>query len=139
MTDIVDRKALTLAGARRILAAAEAEALSMKLNVVLAVVDDGGHLLQMVRMDGARLTSIDIAIGKARTAALARRPTQELEQAINAGRTAALAPYGPTLSPQEGGVPILAGGQVVGAIGVSGAAPQDDATIARAGSGILAS
>ena len=118
-------------GAQRALAAALAEARTQKWNVSVAVVDVAGELLAFVRMDGAPLSSIDIARGKARTAARFRRPTRALDSTLTAGRYAILAFEG--VVPVEGGVPIIVGEQVVGAVGVSGVTSAQDAQVARAG------
>ncbi|MDX2217639.1 MAG: heme-binding protein [Burkholderiales bacterium] len=123
--------ALTLDDARRISAAAEAEATRNGWNVCIAIVDDGAHLLHFVRMDGAQLASVDIALGKAKSALLGKRPTKAYEDLIAGGRTAALSM--PGITHLEGGVPIVVDGQFVGAVGVSGVKSSQDAQIAEAG------
>jgi uncharacterized protein GlcG (DUF336 family) len=133
---MVDKKAMSLEAARRIAVAAEAEAVRNKWNVVIAIVDDGGQLLYLQRMDGAQYGSIDVAIQKARTSAAFRRPTKVFEDAIAGGRTAILS-LDQALA-LEGGLPILHNGQVVGAIGVSGVTSQQDGQIAKAGTEALA-
>lgn len=118
--------------ARRIAAAAEAEARAHQWAVAIAVVDDGGHLLWLQRLDGAAPVSSHIAPAKARTAALGRRESKGYEDIINGGRTAFLS--APTLDGMlEGGVPVMVGGHCVGAVGVSGVKSTEDAQIARAG------
>lgn len=117
---------------KKILAAAEAHALANKWPVTIAVADDGGHLLGMLRLDGAAPVSSHIAPAKARTAAVGQRETQVYEDIINKGRTAFLsAPFIDGML--EGGVPIVAEGQVIGAVGVSGVKSSEDAEIAKAG------
>lgn len=123
--------ALTLEDARRISVAAEAEATKNGWNVCIAIVDDGAHLLHFVRMEGAQLASVDIALGKARSALLGKRPTKAYEDLIAGGRTAALSM--PGITHLEGGVPVIVDGQFVGAVGVSGVKSSQDAQIADAG------
>ncbi len=126
------KMALTLNDARTMAAAAEAEALRNKWAVAIAIVDDGGHVLWLQRLDGAAPVSSEIAPAKARTAALGRRESKVYEDMINAGRTAFLS--APTLHGMlEGGVPVMVQGQCVGAVGVSGVKSAEDAQIARAG------
>lgn len=132
-----NRPTLTLDDARRVAAAAEAEALANRWAVAIAVVDDGGHLLWLQRLDGAPPISAAIAPAKARTAALGRRETKLYEDMINQGRVSFLsAPDLPGML--EGGVPILVDGDCVGAVGVSGVKSGEDAQIARAGIAALA-
>lgn len=126
-----DKKMLTLDGARKVAAAAEAEATKNKWNVVIVVVDDGGNLLYLQRMDGTQTGSIQVAIDKAKTAQAFKRPTKVFEDAIAGGRNAILGLNGAL--PLEGGVPIKLGEQVIGAIGVSGVTAQQDGQIAKAG------
>lgn len=114
-----------------IVAAARAEAQKHGWTVAIALVDDGGHPLALVRLEGASPVSAYIAIEKARTSALGRRESKAYEDMINGGRTAFLsAPLAGTL---EGGVPVVVDGQVVGAVGVSGVKSEQDAQVARAG------
>jgi uncharacterized protein GlcG (DUF336 family) len=128
---------LTLDDIRAAAAAAEAEALKNGWAVTIAICDDGGHLLWLQRLDGAAPVSAHIAAAKARSAALGRRETKGYEDMINQGRTAFLS--APELQGMlEGGVPILAGGHCVGAIGVSGVKSAEDAQVARAGVAALA-
>jgi glc operon protein GlcG len=123
---------LSLDDARRIAAAAEAEALAHGWAVSIAIVDDGGHLLWLQRLDGAAPLSALIAPAKARTAALGRRESKAYEEMINGGRASFLSV--PALEGMlEGGVPVMAGGQCAGAVGVSGVKSSEDAQIARAG------
>ena len=123
---------LILDDVKRIAAAAEAEAVRHGWAVTIAVVDDGGHLLWLQRLDGAPPISAQIGPAKARTAALGRRESKAYEDIINQGRTAFLS--APTLEGMlEGGVPILKDGQCLGAVGVSEVKSTEDAQIARAG------
>ena len=133
---LADKKVLTLDGAKKIAAAAEAEARKNNWNVVIAVVDDGGHLLYLQRIDGTQTGSIEVAIQKARTAQAFKRPTKVFEDAIAGGRNALIALHGAL--PLEGGLPIMVGGQLVGAIGVSGVKSTEDGQIAKAGADSLA-
>jgi uncharacterized protein GlcG (DUF336 family) len=125
------KNALTLADAKQIAAAAEAEALKNNWRVTIAVLDDGGNLLFLQRLDDAPLGSIVVAQEKARTALLFKRPTKVFEEIIASGRTAMLTLPGAT--PIEGGLPLLNNGQLIGAIGVSGVQSPQDAQIAGAG------
>jgi uncharacterized protein GlcG (DUF336 family) len=123
---------LTLEDVKKIAAAAEAEAQQNNWKVVISVVDDGGHLLWLQRLDGAAPISSYIAPAKAKTAALGRRDSKIYEDLINNGRTAFLT--APNLDGMlEGGVPIVVDGHVVGAVGVSGVKSAEDVQIARAG------
>ena len=122
---------LTLQDTQKILAAAEAEAKKNSWAVCIAVVDDGGHLLGFLRLDTCAPSSVAIAQGKARSAALRRRPTKSDEDMVNNGRTSALSMPGITFL--EGGVPITIDGETVGAVGVSGVKSSDDAQVAQAG------
>ncbi len=123
---------LSAADVRAIAAAAEAEANLNGWVVTLAIVDDGGHLLWLQRLEGAAPISAEIAPAKARTAALGRRESKLYEDMINQGRMSFLS--APVLQGMlEGGVPILVQGQCVGAVGVSGVKSSEDAQIARAG------
>ena len=127
---------LALADLRAIAQAAEAEALKHNWAVTIAIVDDGGHLLWLQRLDGAAPISSEIAPAKARTAAVGRRESKVYEDMINGGRVSFLS--APTLQGMlEGGVPILVDGQCVGAVGVSGVKSTEDAQIARAGIAVL--
>ncbi len=122
---------LTLAETTRILKAARAEAEKNQWAVSIVVVDDGGHPLGLLRLDGGSPGSAYFATEKARTSALGRRETKVYEDWINNGRTAFLS--GPLHSTLEGGVPVIIDGHVVGAVGVSGVKSEQDAQIAKAG------
>lgn len=128
---LLHKPTLSLASAKEVAAAAAESASKNNVGVVIAVVDDGGHLIYLERLDNTVAVSAMIAPGKARTAALFRRPSGELEKTINGGRTALAAVHDYT--PLQGGVPIVVQGQTVGAIGVSGANPAQDEEIASAG------
>lgn len=123
---------LEFADIKAIAAAAEAEALKNHWAVTISIVDDGGHLLWLQRLDGAAPVSALIAPAKARTAALGRRESKVYEDMINGGRASFLS--APSLDGiLEGGVPILKEGQCLGAVGVSGVKSTEDAQIAKAG------
>jgi len=125
--NITTKHTLTLEGARKAGEAAAAFAKQNNASGAIAVVDDGGHLLYFVRLEGTFTGSPNISIGKARTAALFRKPTSDFENLVNKGRFAMTA-LPPDFTPLQGGVPIKHGEHVVGAIGVSGAksAAQDE-------------
>jgi uncharacterized protein GlcG (DUF336 family)/mannose-6-phosphate isomerase-like protein (cupin superfamily) len=126
------KKGLTLSGARRAIAAAVAQARKGGAEGAFAVVDEGGNVLALERLDGTFAAAGTISIGKARTAALFKKPTRFFEEVVNKGRTAMVAI--PDFTPLMGGEPIVVDGQVVGAIGVSGASSaQQDAELALAG------
>lgn len=125
------KQVLTLTDVTKILDAARAEAERNKWLVTIAIVDDGGHLLAALRLDDAAPISAYIAVEKARTAALGRRESKQYEEMVNSGRTAFLS--APLVTSLEGGVPLMAHGQIVGAIGVSGVKADQDAQIAKAG------
>lgn len=129
------RRTLTLEAARRVAAAAEAEAKKNNWAVSIAVLDAAGHMVVFHRMDGAKLVAIDIAIRKARTAVYFQQPTKSLEEEVAGGRTALLPIDG--FMPLEGGVPLIADGVIVGAIGVSGVTGAQDAQCAQAGATAL--
>ena len=130
------KRTLTLEAAKRMAAAAEAEARRNNWLVSVAVVDDGGQLLLFQRMDGAKLVAIDIAIRKARTAVFFQGETKALEEEVSKnGRTALLPIEG--FMPLEGGIPLTVEGKVIGAIGVSGVTGEQDAQCARAGAAAL--
>jgi uncharacterized protein GlcG (DUF336 family) len=121
-----------LADIKTIAASAEAEAIKHAWAVTIAIVDDGGHLLWLQRLDGAAPVSAHIAPAKAHTAALGRRESKIYEDVINSGRYSFLS--APDLKGLlEGGVPIIKDGQVIGAVGVSGVKSNEDAQIAKAG------
>lgn len=128
-----DKKVLTLDLAKKVIAAAEADARSKNApGGTIAVVDDGGHLVAFARLDHTFSASASISIGKARTSAMFKKPTKVFEDIVNKGRTTMVALN--DFTPLQGGVPIMVDGQVIGAIGVSGAASaQQDEEIAVAG------
>ena len=127
-----NKAVLDLADVKLIAAAAEAEAIKHNWAVTIAIVDDGGHLLWLQRLDGAAAISAHIAPAKAHTAAMGRRESKIYEDVINQGRVSFLS--APLLQGMlEGGVPILKDGQCLGAVGVSGVKSSEDAQIARAG------
>jgi glc operon protein GlcG len=134
----VEKKSLTLDGAKKVIAAAVAEARSKNApGGAIAVVDEGGNLVAVERLDNTFAAGANISIGKARTAALFKRPTKFFEDVINKGRIA-MATL-PDFTPLQGGIPIIVDGQVVGAVGVSGAASaQQDEELAIAGANALA-
>lgn len=137
LAQTMDKKGLTLDGARRAIAAAKTEALKSKATGVIAVVDEGGNLMALERLDGTFAAGANIAIGKARTAALFQKPTRVFEDVIAKGRTAMVAVN--DFTPLQGGVPITVDGQVVGAVGVSGAtsAAQDEEFAIAAAKGVV--
>jgi glc operon protein GlcG len=127
-----EKKVLTLEIARKIVATAEAEAARNHLAGAVAVVDDGGWPILIERMDhAAYIASVELAPGKARTAALFKKPSQALEDAINHGRLAAVTAQG--FTEMQGGLPIVVDGEVIGAIGASFDTPEHDVQIAQAG------
>lgn len=127
---VASKKSLTLEGAKTVIAAAEAEAKRLGAGGAVAVVDDGGNLVMMVRIEGTFSAGANIAIAKARSAANFRKPTSVFENAIKSGRLSLVA--NGELMPLQGGVPIVVDGQVVGAVGVAGAmSSQQDEDIAN--------
>ncbi len=134
--ELATKKSLTLAVAKQIAAAAEQEASANKWNVVIAVLDDGGHLIYLQRMDETQIGSVDVAQQKAQSAVKFKRPTKVFEDALAGGRQAILKL--PGAIPVEGGLPIVVDGKVLGAIGVSGVTSQQDGQIAKAGVDALA-
>src|SRR5881398_2835656 len=129
--DLPVKKVLTLEAAKKIAAAAETEARRRGSTVVIVVVDDGGHLLLLERLDDTQVASVEVGIGKARTAAIFRRPSKVFEDQVRDGGVAAIALPGAT--PLQGGVPIAVDGKVIGAIGVSGNTPREYEDIAKVG------
>ena len=125
------KRVLTLAEGKRMAAAAEAKAVEEGWPVAIAVVDDGGHLLCLYRLDGTQLGSIETAIEKARSAVLFKRPTKSWEERLAEGKIGYL--NLPGLLPVEGGIPVILDNQIVGGIGVSGVRSGEDAMIAQAG------
>lgn len=129
---MLSKPVLVLEEVKKIAAAAEAEARANNWAVTISIVDDGGNLLWLQRLDGAAPISSHIAPAKARTAALGRRETKVYEDMINNGRFSFIT--APVLEGMlEGGVPIIVGGQCVGAVGVSGVKSSEDVQIAQAG------
>jgi len=126
-----EKKALTLTAAKKMAAAAEAEAVKNKWTMVIAVLDDGGHLIYLEHMDGAQIGSIEVAQGKARTAVRFRRPSKFFEDALAANHFGVIT-LG-DITAIRGGLPIMVDGQAVGAIGVSGGDPEQDEKCAEAG------
>lgn len=127
-----NKAVLEFADVKLIAAAAEAEAVKNQWAVTIAIVDDGGHLLWLQRLDGAAALSAHIAPAKANTAALSRKDSKFYEDLVNQGRTSFLSAPGVS-GFLEGGVAIIKDGQCIGAVGVSGVKSSDDALIARAG------
>jgi uncharacterized protein GlcG (DUF336 family) len=124
------RSMLTLEDCKRMSAAAEAEAKKNNWNVCVAILDDGGHLLHLIRMDGATPANARIALEKGRTAAETRRSTAMWEERVKAGRTVMLKM--PGVTPVQGGLPIVVDGACVGGVGVSGVQSHEDEQIAKA-------
>lgn len=119
--------------ARRIMAAAEAEAAANRWPMVIAIVDSGGHLVMLHRLDQAQHGSLVLARLKAETAVNFKRPTRMFEDALSAGGFGLRVLSMPNVSALEGGLPLIVDGQVVGAIGVSGMQPAQDVQVAAAG------
>jgi glc operon protein GlcG len=132
----VAEKVISEAGARQVLSAAEHEAEALHARCAIAVVDSSGILVAFLKMDGVRAGSPDLAIGKARTSALLQRPSAETESAVNKDRPA-FATSG--LMTLRGGVPLLAGAEVVGAVGIAGLDKDNDVKIAQAAAAAFAS
>ncbi len=132
---MADKPILTLDDARRIAAAAEAEAVRNEWKVTIAVVDDGGHLLYLQRSHDTQFGSVETAITKAHAAVAFQRPTKASEDAVLAGRLIHLAL--PGVIPAEGGVPLVRDGVVVGGLGISGVRSFQDGQIAQAGAAAL--
>ena len=134
----IEKKALNLEGAKKVIAAATAEAKSKNApGGAIAVVDEGGNLIAVERLDNTFAAGANISIGKARTAVLFKRPTKFFEDVINKGRTAMTTLN--DFTPLQGGIPIIVDGQIIGAVGVSGAATaQQDEELAIAGANALA-
>jgi glc operon protein GlcG len=127
---IVTKKALTLAAAKKLTAAAEAEALKNSWTMVIAIVDDGGNLMYLEKIDNTQIGSIEVAIQKAKTAISFKRPTKAFEEKVLGGRTVILSL--PNAISIEGGLPIVVDGQYIGAIGVSGGSSDQDGIVAKA-------
>jgi uncharacterized protein GlcG (DUF336 family) len=135
MPKLATRTVLTLDAAKEIMAASEAEARKNNWNVSIAILDEGGRLVMLQRMDGAPPASVDVCQAKGRSAAIFKRPTKAFSDAVAGGRVAIMALPGAV--PVEGGVPLLADGQCVGAVGVSGVTSEQDAQIGAAGAAVL--
>src|SRR5215469_7810561 len=131
MTAVRTRKALDTKGAGTIMAAAEKAAIQNGFRVVIAIVDAWGHVLQLRRTEAAQAASDQVAIDKARTAAIFVRPSREIEEQVSAGRLGALALHG--AAALTGGIPLRVDGEVVGAIGTSGETPDQDESVSLAG------
>jgi glc operon protein GlcG len=128
------KEILALEDVKRVVAAAEAKALQNSWNAVIAVVDDGGHLMYLQR-EKVQLGSVDVAVSKAKTALMFRRPTKIWEDTVAEGRQGYLSLAG--MLPIEGGIPLSCNGEIVGAIGVSGVKSSEDGQIAKAGADAL--
>jgi uncharacterized protein GlcG (DUF336 family) len=129
--ELLAKKGISLEDAKKVAAGAAAEARKNKWNMAIALIDEGGNLVYFERLDETQIGSNEIAIGKARTAVIYKRPTKALEDALNSGQNAILT--FPNTLPREGGVPIIVDGKVVGGIGVSGGKSSEDAQVAKAG------
>jgi glc operon protein GlcG len=128
-------KYITLEDAKKAMAAAEAEARKNNWTVAIAILDAGGHLILFEKIDDTQLGSINVAIGKARTALNFKRPTKALEEIIAGGRQVFLAVEGVT--PLQGGLPVTVDGKVIGAVGVSGVMSSQDEQVAQAAVNVL--
>jgi glc operon protein GlcG len=136
MIEKVEKRVLTLSGARAVATAAESEARRLNTTGAIAVVDDGGNLLYLVRIDNTFPAGASVATDKARTAATFRMPTRNLEDAVKNGRTSLVAVS--EMTPLAGGIPLMIGGQIVGAVGVSGAASaQQDEELAKIAAAVV--
>lgn len=124
------KKSLNLAVTKVIVAAAEQEAAKNKWNMFITVIDDGGTVMAIERMDDAQIGSLEVSIGKAQTALKFKRPSKVFDDLVNSGKPGLL---GLGVTPVEGGIPLMADGKVIGAIGVSGGTSQQDAQCAQAG------
>ena len=133
--DLTVKKSLNLAVAKKIAAAAEAEARKNNWNVVITVLDDGANIIYLQRMDGTQIGSVDVAIAKAASAVKFKRPTKVFEEAVKGGRNAILKL--PGALPVEGGEPIMFDGVLIGAVGVSGVQSNEDGIVARAGVAVV--
>jgi uncharacterized protein GlcG (DUF336 family) len=122
---------INLATAKKIALAATKEAETLKINVIIAIVDTGGHLIYLERFDKAQFGSINVAVHKARCSVAYKRPTKAFEEAVNSGKINLLTLD--DICAVEGGLPIIQGGKIIGAIGVSGGTIQEDGQIANAG------
>ena len=134
---LATKKVLTLAAAKEMAAAGEKKAKANGWRNIIAIVDEGGNLIYLERMDDATPGSIEVGMMKARTAALFHTPTKQLADSLAAGRTVLLKV--PNLLPAEGALPIIVDGKVIGGIGASGAASDQDASVAQEGLNWLSS
>lgn len=132
---VISKPTISLELAKKLGAKAEAEAARNKWTVVVAIVDDGGNLVYLSKMDGTQIGSIDVAQKKARTAIKFKRPTKAFEDLVAGGRTAIVSL--PDVVAIEGGVPIMAGDAYIGAIGISGAKSNEDGIVAAAALTVL--
>ena len=132
---LIHKKALSLGIAKHIAAAAHAEAAKNGWKMFLAILDDGGNVMYVERMDGAQLGSFDVSIAKGRCAVYFKRPTKALEDVVAGGRVVVMTLPGAV--PVEGGLPLLVDGQLVGAIGVSGGTSPQDGVVAQAAAAAL--
>ncbi len=128
---------ISLANAKRVLSAAQAEAVRNKWNVAIAIVDSGGHLIAFERLDSTQYGSIDVAQEKARTAVAFRRPSKVFQDGVAGGGEGLRTLKLPGATPIEGGLPLMSAGVIVGAIGVSGVTSEQDGKIAAAGVSVL--
>jgi glc operon protein GlcG len=128
-------KYITLDDAKKALAAAEAEAKKNNWNVAIAILDAGGHLIAFQRMDDTQIGSVNISIGKARTAVNFKRPTKAMEDIVAGGRIAFVAVEG--ITPVQGGLPVTVEGKVIGSVGVSGVQSSQDEQVAQAAVNVL--
>ncbi|MDP2981920.1 MAG: heme-binding protein [Candidatus Latescibacter sp.] len=126
---------VTLEMAKKVMAAAEAEAKKNNWTVVIAIVDTHGLLVMLQRLDNTQTGSVKVAIEKARTAAMFKRPSKVFEDAVAGGRLTLLGVPGAT--PIEGGLPLMQDGKIIGAIGVSGMSSQQDGQVAKAGADVV--
>ena len=133
---MITNKTLSLADAKLVAAAASAKAVAEGWNVVIAILDAGGHLIYLERADGTQLGSVQVAQEKARTALLFKRPTKALEDAILGGKLHMLSLPGATKV--EGGLPLVKDEQIIGSIGVSGVLSSQDGQVAAAGQAVVA-
>ena len=129
------KKVLTLEAAKEMAAAAHQEAARNSWRMAIAVVDDGGHLIYLERMDGAQVASVQVAQDKAVSAARYKRPTKAFEEAVTGGRLVVMKLAGAI--PVEGGLPIMVEGELIGAIGVSGGTGAQDGEVATAGARLV--
>ena len=127
---LIEKKTLSLELAKKIAEVAEAEAVKNNWTVVISIVDDGGNLVYLCRMDNTQIGSIEVSIQKARTAIFFKRPTKVFEDMVAGGRNAILSL--PGVLPLEGGMPLIVKDQIIGAIGISGAKSNEDGIIAKA-------